>query len=179
MKMYRWSIFWATNSSSGVDVVLTTPRVLHLRKVYDTIDVLGLMTMFTFVHLHWTKIVEFNSVSIAQFFHESGWRSALKYGKDSYHTSKLTVVGLKSNLPHANSKAFIHTSSSSDDDESDKEEDKDALDSVSQSSESTDTHVHGAQRALPVRATNEQKCHEERPHNLPTSPDVTRYHIHS
>ena len=61
----------------GVDVILTMPRVLHLRTVYDTIDVLGLMTMFTFVHLHWMKIVEFNSVSIAQFFHESGWRSLL------------------------------------------------------------------------------------------------------
>jgi hypothetical protein len=117
-------------------VVLTTPRVMHLRKSCDTIDLLGLITMFTFVHLHWTKIVTFSPNAIAQSFPLSGWRSALKNGKDSYHTSQLTVVGLKSNFPHARSRPFIHPSSSSDDDESSTEDNK-------------DTQVPGSKRAHP------------------------------
>jgi hypothetical protein len=34
----------------NLDIILSTPRVLHLRRNQDTIDALGLMAMFTFVN---------------------------------------------------------------------------------------------------------------------------------
>ncbi len=114
-----------------LDVVLTTPRVMHLRRSQDIIDVLGLITMFTFVHLHKTKIMKFQPDSIDQSIPLSGCKSALQQGKDGYHTSKLTVEGLK-NFPHAGSKPFIHQSSSSEEDSaSSDEEDRDTQDRVS------------------------------------------------
>ena len=105
-------------------VVLTTPWVIHLRRSQNAIDVLGLITMFTFLHLHWKKIVKFQTDARVLSFPMSGWQSALQQGKHGYHTSKLTVVGIKNKFPHAGSKPFIHQSSSSEDIESSDGEDR-------------------------------------------------------
>lgn len=131
-----------------LDVILTTPRVIHLCSSQDSIDVLGLMVMFTFVHLHWMKIVKFQPDSIAQSFPMSGWKSALQQGKDGYHTSKLTVVGIKNKFPHVGSKSFIHRSSSSEDDEdSSGEEDRDSNDKKDRVSTKISHPDHGTSNA--------------------------------
>ena len=83
-----------------LDVLLTTPRVMHLRTSHDTIDVLGLITMFTFMNLHKTDMIKFSQEAITAF-PMSGWKRQLKEGKDSYHTSKLTVMGVRNRFPHA------------------------------------------------------------------------------
>ena len=110
------------------DVLLTTPRVLHLRTAHDTIKVLGLVTMFTLMNVHKTDMVQFSTEAIAKF-PRSGWKHQLKGGKDSYHTSKLTVQGIRNRYPHVDSEPYIHDSSTStstsEDDEDSEEEDRD------------------------------------------------------
>ena len=110
-----------------VDVLVTTPRVIHLRHSENTIDVLGLITMFTFLQLHWTKGVKFQRNAIIELFPTSGWTRALQQGKDGYHTSKLTVVGMKKKFPHVGSKPFIHESSSSEDERSAEADEKERV----------------------------------------------------
>ena len=55
-----------------LDVLLTTPRPMHLRTAHDTIDVLGLITMFTLMNLHKTFDVWqlFHCLTICTTFHQ-------------------------------------------------------------------------------------------------------------
>ena len=107
------------------DVLLTTPRVLHLRTAHDTITVLGLVTMFTIMNVHKTDMVQFSTEALAKC-PKSGWKHQLIGGKDSYHTSKLTVRGIRNRYPHVDSEPYIHdtSTSTSEDDEDSGEEDR-------------------------------------------------------
>ena len=97
------------------DIMLTTSRVVHLRKDATTVDTQGLLLLSTLFQLHKTKLCRFDKIETGDF-PVTGWQAALDNGLSNYRNSMLIVAGVNATLPHATSKNFLH-------DDSDDEED--------------------------------------------------------
>ena len=102
----------------GCDILLTTPRPLHLRREVDIVDGLGLLFLFLLFQLHNVRICSFDMEKVKRF-PRSGWGEVLHANMASYHDSKLIVCGVKPKMPHADTEPFLHPS---DEDVSDGEE---------------------------------------------------------
>ena len=68
------------------DVILTTPRVIHLRINSTTVDTLDLQLLFTLFQLHKKNLIFF--AFSEHTFPKSGWKEALKKGDDNYKKSQ-------------------------------------------------------------------------------------------
>ena len=98
------------------DVILTTPRVVHLRKNSTAVNTQGFLLLFTLFHLHATKMFLFNKLEYGHF-PQSGWRAALEKGSENYRNSVIKVAGVNCAFPHATSNHFWHPVDEDDEDD--------------------------------------------------------------
>lgn len=91
----------------SIDVMLTTPRVVKLRPSKETLNLLGLVILFTVLHLHRDDIIRFRRKNIKSC-PVSGWKDACN---DHYSGSELSVAGAK-RRPHVDDTVFLHESTS-------------------------------------------------------------------
>ena len=95
------------------DVLLTTPRPIHLRRDVNSVDGLGLLFMFVLFQLHNTRTCSFEIEEVKKF-PTSGWKAALCASRESYCHSTLFIAGVKPRMPHADTLPFLHPSDDED-----------------------------------------------------------------
>ena len=121
------------------DVLLTTPRVVHLRKDSTTINTQGFLLLFTLFHLHSTNMFLFNNLDYGHF-PQSGWRAAMEEASDNYRNSVLKVAGVNCAFPHATSKHYLQPVGEDAEDGNRPSPVKKSRTSTSSSKESTSMH---------------------------------------
>ena len=91
---FRPILYWRK-----LDIIITTPDVVPLRRNNETLDVQGLLLLFVLFQLNYTSIISFNREALKKHS-KTGWAQALAAGEDNYRHSKITLPTQRLNLVH-------------------------------------------------------------------------------
>ncbi len=91
---FRPILYWRK-----LDILITTPDVVPLRRNKNTLDIQGLLLLFVLFQFHNVSVISLNEETLKQHS-KTGWAQALAAGEDSYKNSKITLPAQRINLVH-------------------------------------------------------------------------------
>ena len=95
-----------------LDVMLTTLNVIPLRPTAESLNMLGLLVLFSLFQFHKLRHISFFMEEVSKL-PKTGWRRALETGMDNYQNSEVYVPTGTTGMPHANAQIHMHSSSES------------------------------------------------------------------
>ena len=99
-----------------LDVMLTTPNVIPIRPDTESLNMLGLLILFSMFQFHKPHYISFNMEEMSQL-HKTGWRDALTAGKNNQQNSEVYIPRELMGVPHTNAQVHMHSSSESETDD--------------------------------------------------------------